>query len=280
MIQPLLVIVAGPNGSGKSTLIRQLRSSPNVDSPNLYINADDLKAQLELTDAAAQSLAQQLRKNAIEQRESLIFKTVASHPSKISELQQAVLAGYRCHVILIATDNPAINVDRVAHRVRNGGHDVPENRIRDRYQRTLALFPSMIEQASEALIFDNTSSNAVDHTLQAVLVRDDLVVLAANQASWVRDLIAKVAARNQERYMVFQAIQGDMGHIEKAILEDGVYTGSIVMISAHYVLQYTQLQQFVLHDRSLISGNLVSLEESRNYSISYQQGVAQVEIIL
>jgi predicted ABC-type ATPase len=172
MIQPLLVIVAGPNGSGKSTLIRQLRSSPNIDSPNLYINADDLKAQLELTDAAAQSLAQQLRKNAIEQRESLIFETVASHPSKISELQQAVLAGYRCHVILIATDNPAINVDRVAHRVRNGGHDVPENRIRDRYQRTLALFPSMIEQASEALIFDNTSSNAVDHTLQAVLVRD------------------------------------------------------------------------------------------------------------
>jgi predicted ABC-type ATPase len=264
MIQPLLVIVAGPNGSGKSTLIRQLRNSPNVDLPNLYINADDLKAQLELTDAAAQSLAQQLRKNAIEQRESLIFETVASHPSKISELQQAVLAGYRCHVILIATDNPAINVDRVAHRVLNGGHDVPENKIRDRYQRTLALFPSMIEQASEALIFDNTSSNAVAHTLQAVLVRDDLVILAANQASWVRDLIAKVADRNQERYMVFQAIQGDTGHIEKAILEDGAYTGSIVLISAHYVLQYTQLQQFILHDRSLISGNLVSLEESRN----------------
>jgi hypothetical protein len=89
-----------------------------------------------------------------------------------------------------------------------------------------------------------------------------------------------VADRNQERYMVFQAIRGNTGHIEKAILEDGAYTGSIVLISAHYVLQYTQLQQFILHDRSLISGNLVSPEEGRNYSISYQKGIAQVEIIL
>jgi ABC-type cobalamin/Fe3+-siderophores transport system ATPase subunit len=58
MIQPSLVMIAGPNGSGKSTLIRRLQSDTTISLPSLYINADDLKIQHQLTDAVAQSLAE------------------------------------------------------------------------------------------------------------------------------------------------------------------------------------------------------------------------------
>lgn len=273
MIQPSLVMIAGPNGSGKSTLIRKLQSDAKISLPSLYINADDLKIQHQLTDIAAQSLAEQLRKNAISERQSVMFETVASHPSKISELQQARLKGYQCNVILIATDNPNINVDRVAHRVNNGGHNVPENKIRDRYQRTLALFPSMIEQCTEALIFDNTSSNStgISHTLQALLTQDNLLLQIINPAHWVQDLISKIAIRTQERQAIFQTNNIE---ISEAILEDGHYQGSILLVSTQYVLQDTP-QQFVLHDRNLLPQNLI-IEKDGSYSISYRQGVAQV----
>jgi predicted ABC-type ATPase len=273
MIQPSLVMIAGPNGSGKSTLIRKLQSDSKIILPSLYINADDLKIQHQLTDAAAQSLAEQLRKNAMSQRESVMFETVASHPSKISELQQARLAGYQCNVILIATDNPNINVDRVAHRVNSGGHNVPENKIRERYQRTLALFPSMIEQCTEVLIFDNTFSNStrISHTLQALLAQDNLLPQVTNPAHWVQDLISKVAVRAQERQAIFQTNNIE---ISEAILEDGQYQGAISLVSTQYAIQDAQ-PQFVSHDLNLLPPHLI-LEQGRNYSISYRQGVMQV----
>jgi predicted ABC-type ATPase len=263
MIQPSLVMIAGPNGSGKSTLIRRLQSDTTISLPSLYINADDLKIQHQLTDAAAQSLAEQLRKNAISQRESVMFETVASHPSKISELQQARLARYQCNVILIATDNPNINVDRVAHRVNNGGHNVPENKIRERYQRTLALFPSM----------NNTSSNptGISHALQALLAQGNLLPQVTSPAHWVQDLISKVAVRTQEHQVIFQTNNIE---ISEAILEDGQYQGSISLVSTQYVLQDAR-QKFVLHDRNLLPHDLI-LEKGRSYLISYRQGAAQV----
>jgi predicted ABC-type ATPase len=276
MTQPLLVIIAGPNGSGKSTLIQKLRQNTGVALPDLYINADDLKIQYSLTDIAAQSLAEQLRKEAISQRKSLMFETVASHPSKIAELQQASLIGYKCVAILVATDSPKINVDRVAHRVRNGGHSVPEDKIRDRYQRTLALFPSMIELSTEVLVFDNTSSNpqGVSQTLQATLLQGQLVSQVENPARWVRDLIAKVVGRTEERQAIRQTYKVEM---VEAILENGQYTGSILQAAGQYVLQKTS-QQLVLHDRNLFPHG-IEIEKDRSYSISYQQGVAQVDAV-
>ena len=57
-------------------------------------------------------------------RQTFTFETVMSHPGKVALLQQAQQAGYRTYLYYVATDDPEINVSRVANRVALKGHDV------------------------------------------------------------------------------------------------------------------------------------------------------------
>lgn len=94
-----------------------------------------------LTDAAAQQLATELCTRAIQARVDAMFETVMSQPSELAELQRARAHGHH-----------------VAARVAAGGHDVPHDRIRARYERTLALAPVAIGLADQAVVFDNMPS--------------------------------------------------------------------------------------------------------------------------
>lgn len=60
----------------------------------------------------------------------------------------------------MATDDPAINVSRVANRVALGGHVVPEDKIISRYHRSLDLLMAAIRHTNRAYIFDNSGDNA------------------------------------------------------------------------------------------------------------------------
>lgn len=87
-------MIAGPNGSGKSTLIAALRADSRFDLPALYVNADDLLRERSLCDPReAQQLANELRAQAIVNRQDVMYETVMSHPSKIAELQSAQKSG-------------------------------------------------------------------------------------------------------------------------------------------------------------------------------------------
>jgi predicted ABC-type ATPase len=90
-------MIAGPNGSGKSTLTRRL-SEEGVELGR-YINADDIDAGLpappgEERSRRAQALADQARRECLEQGISFAFETVMSHPSKIEVLREARRRGY------------------------------------------------------------------------------------------------------------------------------------------------------------------------------------------
>jgi predicted ABC-type ATPase len=125
-----------------------------------YINPDDIAVTLEGSYGErvrrAQAQADALRAACLESGESFAFETVMSHPSKIEVLKAAKSRGFRIALYFVATDSVDLNVARVKQRVALGGHDVPEDRIRARYARTLALLPEALEQADLAVLFDNT----------------------------------------------------------------------------------------------------------------------------
>ena len=79
-----------------------------------------------------------------------------SHRSKVDLLREAQLAGYRTYLYFICTDDPEINVARIAARVNTGGHAVPEEKTRVRCYRTLELLPSAIQESNRAYLFDNS----------------------------------------------------------------------------------------------------------------------------
>ena len=71
-------------------------------------------------------------------------------------LEKAKENGYQIHYIYILTCNVDINVARVKSRVQDGGHDVPEERIRSRYDKALKLLPRLIEICDRIAIYDNS----------------------------------------------------------------------------------------------------------------------------
>ena len=158
-----MTLIAGPNGSGKSTTLDFLRRS-GVETPN-YFNADVIAQGLEGTPEEIARRSQQVvrdaREAAILSGRSLTYETVMSHPSHVDAIHRARQANFFVRLIFVTTDDPELNVRRVADRVAKGGHDVPDEKIRSRYRRIFdGQLLNAIIAADEALLFDTTFGDA------------------------------------------------------------------------------------------------------------------------
>jgi len=101
-----------------------------------------------------------LREQLLNCRITFTFETVMSHPGKVELLKKAQQAGYRTYLYYVATDDPEINISRVANRVGLGGHAVPERKTKERYSKSLGLLLEAIRHTNRAYIFDNSTHNA------------------------------------------------------------------------------------------------------------------------
>ena len=227
--RPFLLVVAGPNGSGKTTLIRHLQAL-GIDF-GTYINADDIAATLQGQpepgrSLQAQKLADFQRDTCLSRLLSFSFETVMSHPSKVELMIRAHDAGYDVTLFFVATSNAEINVGRVENRVVLGGHDVPHDRIRARYQRSLAYLPHAALVARRTVVFDNSALLDVERAAMpdarsglrpvAEVVRTDnasyTITIEALVPSWVRthllDPLLQVE-RNSEGAVRLKVVQAN-----------------------------------------------------------------------
>lgn len=283
-VSPRLVMVAGPNGSGKSTLIEALRASPVVDLPAFYVNADNLQRERNIQDPIeAQRLAKSLRTQALADHNDILYETVMSHPSKLAELQTAKAAGYHITIHFVATADANINVERVALRVASGGHDVPPDRTRKRYLRTLTFAPIAISYADSAVIFDNSVRGDMGEGLlsQAALQGDRLVPLVDTPIAWVQRLISQFDERVSELQVFSRDIVQSSGlSPQHARLDNGHTSGPIVAIGKHYVLQYDEpTHAVILHDRLLLTGLDNPQVNQESFDIRYSEGVTQIHFM-
>jgi predicted ABC-type ATPase len=122
----------------------------------VYINADDLKEEYTLTDIEAAQKAEALRNRLVEKKADFTFETVLSTERNLHLLRKAKENGYEVQCIYVLTCNANINVARVRGRVREGGHDVPEGKIRIRYGKALKLLPKIIDVCDKIVMYDNS----------------------------------------------------------------------------------------------------------------------------
>jgi len=152
--RPIVVAVAGPNGAGKSTFYRAHLAPAGLP----FVNADVLAAELGLDAAGAMRTANALRRSLVTRGESFVFETVFSDPvgDKLAFLAETAASGYTIVVCFIGLASADLSEERVAMRVLQGGHDVPHDRLKARFPRTMANLHAAIQQLPHVLVFDNS----------------------------------------------------------------------------------------------------------------------------
>jgi predicted ABC-type ATPase len=155
---PLLVVFAGPNGAGKSTFRRIFYGDSTVP----FINADMIAAEEKVGAYEAAAMAERLRQDLFIARQSFMFETVLSDPigAKVAFLTTARSHGYRVVVNFIGLESDEYSFARVFQRVGEGGHDVPAEKIRERFPRVLENLARVLGKVDALSIYDNTSETS------------------------------------------------------------------------------------------------------------------------
>ena len=191
MADPVLHLLAGPNGSGKSTLWTYvLEPELNLE----FVNADAFAEDRWPSDPVgrayeAAELAAGRRAELVAARRSFATETVFSHESKVEFVRTAVEAGYIVTLHILAVPE-SLAVDRVGNRVENGGHAVPEDKIRQRYGRLWSHVADAIALAECARVYDNTTT-ATPFRLVAEFERGAL--LWSDWPAWMPDALSRLA---------------------------------------------------------------------------------------
>lgn len=144
--QRQIVIIAGPNGAGKTTFAREFLPQ-EADCPT-FINADLIAAGLSpfAPDAAAlragRLMLEEIRRH-VAASDSFAFETTLAGRSYASMMKQWRALGYRISLVFLKLDSPELAITRVAERVRQGGHHIPEPVIRRRFAAGLRNFSDL-----------------------------------------------------------------------------------------------------------------------------------------
>ena len=185
---PELLVIAGPNGSGKSTLTILLRDDIGFDRYN-YVNADEMAktfpGEYHEVNLKAAKTAEIIRNQLIFDSANLAFETVYSTQPKLDFITKAKGKGYNVSVIFVCTTNPDINIKRVKQRVREGGHDVPEDKIISRYSKSIEMMKKTYPIADNVYLFDNSA----DSKLVLEKVKGKVVFAAKELPVWTRKII-------------------------------------------------------------------------------------------
>jgi predicted ABC-type ATPase len=181
-----VIVFGGPNGAGKTTAARSLL--PGTLGIREFVNADEIARGLSPFNpdgsafAAGRLMVERIRFLA-RSGESFAFETICAGRSHARLLRMCRAAGYRLILFFFVLPSPRSAIDRVARRVQEGGHGVPDVVVSRRYFAGLHnLIQIYLPLADIALIYDNS-----DHTRALIAERQPgLPFLVHDAAKWAR----------------------------------------------------------------------------------------------
>ncbi len=193
MSQKQLWLLAGGNGVGKSTFYKTFLAPRGI----IFVNADQIARRVappaaEQASYAAAQIAERIRTGLLRQEVSFCFETVFSHPSKIDFVATAKAHGYEIILVFIHLQNAELNKARVAQRVSQGGHNVPDEKIETRIGRSLQHVRVALPLCDEVYVLDNSS---YDNPYQRIarLSQGRLIDSADPLPDWASNLLKDFA---------------------------------------------------------------------------------------
>jgi predicted ABC-type ATPase len=153
---PLVVALVGSNGAGKTTFFETFLRHTGLP----FVNADEIAGSLgRQTDPyEAARFAAAVRADHIARRASFCMESVFSDPAgdKVELLREAQRAGYRVLLIFVRIANVELSIARVQQRVDAGGHDVPDDKLLARFERTQRNVREALRFVDLAVVLDNS----------------------------------------------------------------------------------------------------------------------------
>lgn len=164
MQHPNLYIIAGPNGAGKTTASYSLL--PEILHCTNFVNADEIARGL--SPFAPETVAVQAGRIMLERIEELLpqgvdfaIETTLATRSYVQLVRRAQALGYKVHLIFFFLENEEQAIQRVAQRVSNGGHNIPEDDIRRRFKRGIYnLIHLYMPICDSVLVYNNEKTPA------------------------------------------------------------------------------------------------------------------------
>ena len=160
MPNPRIVILAGPNGAGKSTVAKYLLTEKYLIDE--FVNADAIATGLSAfapENVAFEAGRIMLRRidTLLKDKRSFAFETTLASKTFTRLIGRAQSAGYQVTLLYVALPSARLAKRRVARRVKEGGHSIPENVIERRFYRSLDnLMHRYRTVVDEWLVYDNS----------------------------------------------------------------------------------------------------------------------------
>ncbi len=160
-----IIIIAGPNGAGKTTFAKEFL--PNEAGCLHFVNADLIAAGLspfkpEAVAVKAGKLMLKTIDEHITKQKSFVFETTLAGKSYARKIPCWQDLGYRVNLLFLKLHNVEIAIDRVAERVKQGGHSITTDVIKRRYIAGWNNFNNLYAPLADAwAVYDNSNAQPV-----------------------------------------------------------------------------------------------------------------------
>jgi len=166
--RPEILVLAGVNGAGKSSVA----GARVLDAGGLFYNPDLYARQLQVAqpglsieeaNGQAWQHGRGLLQRAIDTKVNFAFESTLGATTLPTLLKQAAIS-HDVHVLFVGLDSPERHIARVAARVRAGGHDIPEEKIRSRYTSSRVNLINLLPFLASLRVYDNSTEVPTDGT--------------------------------------------------------------------------------------------------------------------
>lgn len=173
-----LYIIAGCNGAGKTTA--SFTILPEMLNCKEFVNADSIAAGLSPFNPESVAIEagrlmllriHELMKSGVD----FAFETTLATRSYVSLVKAAQQVGYKVTLLFIWLDSPQTAIQRVADRVAEGGHNIPENVIERRYYRGIANLINLYKPVCDSWIVVNNKNVVPELVAKGVLNGENIV---------------------------------------------------------------------------------------------------------
>jgi len=159
--RPMFYVFAGNNGSGKSTfrnlIVDKIGIDINIDPDAIARKIDPENPETRRLEAGKEVIKSVYQ--YIKEGKDFSIETTLAGKNVIRQMEKAKKSGYEITMFYIALDNVKQNIERVALRVKNGGHHIPTEDIIRRNSTSFAHLYQYSHLVDNLILIDNSQDN-------------------------------------------------------------------------------------------------------------------------